>query len=41
MVATLGGFLYEYAVTDLSAVPDGPRCSLEGEWSLLGSGHAL
>ena len=36
LVATSEGLLYEYAVEDL-ANPQGPRCSLGGEWALLGS----
>lgn len=36
LVATAEGLLYEYAIEDL-ANPQGPRCSLGGEWALLGS----
>jgi hypothetical protein len=39
IVATLGGVLYEYAVTRLHAVgpSDAPRPALEGEWALRAS----
>ncbi len=37
VVATAEGLLYEYSLTDV-ANPHGPKCALEGEWSLLGSG---
>jgi hypothetical protein len=36
VVATAGGLLYEYSVEELSAAA-GPKCSLGGEWTLLGS----
>ncbi|KAF8066255.1 ATG18B [Scenedesmus sp. PABB004] len=36
VVATAGGLLYEYAVEELRG-PSGPRCSLSGEWALLGA----
>lgn len=37
LVATQEGLLYEYGLSDLLN-PQGPKCCLEGEWSLLGSG---
>lgn len=36
VVATAGGLLYEYSIEDLSN-ETGPKCSLGGEWTLLGS----
>lgn len=36
VVATAEGLLYEYSIEELSA-PAGPKCSLAGEWALLGS----
>uniref|UniRef100_A0A383W1Z6 Anaphase-promoting complex subunit 4 WD40 domain-containing protein n=1 Tax=Tetradesmus obliquus TaxID=3088 RepID=A0A383W1Z6_TETOB len=36
VVATAGGLLYEYAVEQLSSAA-GPKASLGGEWTLLGS----
>jgi hypothetical protein len=36
VVATAGGLLYEYSIEQLSS-PAGPKCSLGGEWTLLGS----
>ncbi|GLI62273.1 hypothetical protein VaNZ11_004880 [Volvox africanus] len=40
MVATQEGMLYEYSLTDLLN-PQGPKCNLDGEWSMLGSGSIL
>ncbi|KAG2497035.1 hypothetical protein HYH03_005037 [Edaphochlamys debaryana] len=40
MVATQEGLLYEYSLSDLLN-PQGPKCSLEGEWAMLGSGSVL
>lgn len=37
VVATAEGLLYEYSVEELAA-PGGPKTSLAGEWTLLGSG---
>lgn len=36
IVATSEGLLYEYAIEDLDS-PHGPKCSLGGEWTLLGA----
>ncbi|GIL90354.1 hypothetical protein Vretimale_18184 [Volvox reticuliferus] len=40
MVATQEGLLYEYSLTDLLN-SQGPKCTLDGEWSMLGSGSIL
>ncbi|GIL62563.1 hypothetical protein Vafri_16758 [Volvox africanus] len=40
MVATQEGLLYEYSLTDV-VNPQGPKCNLDGEWSMLGSGSVL
>lgn len=37
VVATAGGLLYEYSIEDLHNTTAGPKCSLGGEWTLLGS----
>jgi hypothetical protein len=36
VVATAEGLLYEYAIEELSSA-SGPKCSLSGECTLLGS----
>lgn len=36
VVATAEGLLYEYSIEELSS-STGPKCSLAGEWTLLGS----
>jgi hypothetical protein len=38
VVASAAGLLYEYLLEDLTS-PHGPRCSLGGEWALLGATH--
>lgn len=36
VVATEEGILYEYAIEDLAGAA-GPKCTLSGEWALMGS----
>jgi hypothetical protein len=36
LVASAEGIFYRYSIDDLRN-PNGPKCSLDGEWTLLGS----
>ena len=38
VVLTLEGLLYQYSIEDLGNA-QGPKCSLQGEWALLGPPH--